>query len=203
MIRSAFLRLDIASVGVGLLITLSMGAVAAWPHFSDAQEDARMQDTRAAQLKLETRAAETMVLAAQRELADMSTRLQRVSRIDRADRVNQRLADLTERAESAGLLLNQLTPGPGLTDRQFVVVPMTVSGSGTYTDITQFLRTMHTRSGDIALRSLKLTGVPSTEPQPLNLHAEFAWFALPSAAPGSSSSTDARGQGSTARESRP
>jgi hypothetical protein len=96
-------------------------------------------------------------------------------------RINERLADLTARAEKRNVKVEQITPGNPTMSARATAVPIRLSGSCVYTDITRLLRELHADYRDMVLVNLQVIGQPAAAGEKAACVAEFVWFAAPAA----------------------
>ncbi|SRR5687768_11720248 len=73
-----------------------------------------------------------------------------------AARVNQRLAEVTAAAGECGLELNDVRPGRAVVGPRHTIVPIDVSGTGSYTAVAHFIRSFHERFGDSGIAAIEL-----------------------------------------------
>lgn len=125
------------------------------------------------------RAAEAARAVAQGLDTQLSAELNKAVRLLPHTRINERLADLTARAEKRGVKVEQITPGNPTVSSRATVVPIRLSGSCTYADIMRLVRELSAEYRDMAVVNLQITGQPTRSGEMASCVAEFDWFAAP------------------------
>jgi hypothetical protein len=93
----------------------------------------------------------------------------------------------------AGLKLDEITPAPMTPAGRFTKVPIRLAGSGTFDATIGFLRALHTRFPDTAVRGFRLFMPPDADPSRQSVSAppprpgfsfDLVWYAAPDEGPG-------------------
>lgn len=170
--------LVLALTGAGLLLGVrpvqqrseELRAVAA--SINETDERARSSEQSAARL-----------IALKDQLDD---ELRRAVRLLPANRVNERLSEITTRAESHGLTVEQIVPGAPTVVGRFVAVSVRIGGACGYPDVTSFLGALHEEYRDLAVTGLQITGQPGQPDQKTTYTVDFVWYAESAASAGAS-----------------
>lgn len=125
------------------------------------------------------RAAEAARAVAQGLDSQLAAELDKAVRLLPHTKINERLADLTDRAEKRGVKVEQIAPGNPTMSSRATVVPIRLSGSCTYADIMRLLRELSTDYRDMAVVNLQISGQPTKSGEKAACMAEFVWFAAP------------------------
>ncbi len=96
--------------------------------------------------------------------------------LESAGRINQRIAELTEIANDAGLRIQQIDPGRKHSDHLFDVVPIELGGKATYRNYLLFLRQLHSRFADIAVAEFQVVGAPESPTDEATFKLRLCWF---------------------------
>lgn len=99
-------------------------------------------------------------------------------RLESSSRVNSRLAGIADLASEIGLEVHQLLPDSASSGQRYDVVPIILTGSGDYAQVTQFMRRVHDSFADIAVVGFALSSVnPSAQVAQFDIG--LAWYTLP------------------------
>ena len=98
-----------------------------------------------------------------------------------ADHINQRLAQFTELASEHGLDIQQIQPGQITHDVHYDIVPIHLSGEGSYRTHAAFIHTIHRNFPDTGVSSFKLSGKPGQPNAPASFDLNLMWYTLPTA----------------------
>lgn len=149
---------------------------------------------------LDTRAVmaqQRQQLAAQHEAASTSSALllalrQQLSQTERAvqsdplrlkpvDALNQRVAEITQLAQSGGLQIEKVRPSASVAGEHYQTVKIELAGAGSFQASSQFIHALHQNLPDIAVESLALEGRPVRPGQPAapGFRLELCWYAAP------------------------
>ncbi len=96
-----------------------------------------------------------------------------------ATRINQRLAQVTAAASECGLEVNDVRPGRAIVGTRHTIVPIEMSGTGSYPSAVQFIRRLHKTFGDSGVASFELAGSPANPGTPASFHFRLHWFGEP------------------------
>lgn len=165
-------------VGAALLVTAAGGYFGVRPAMERAQELRAMVDS-ISDLGKSVRATESAAAAAKTLDAQLAAEIEESVMLQPAARINERLADLTARAEQHGLTVEQISPGAAAITARATAIPIRLSGSCTYAAATQFLRELRAEYRDMAVVSLQVSGQPAKPGEKASCAAEFVWFAAP------------------------
>jgi hypothetical protein len=155
------------------------------------------------QAELETRRKQAIELdqnadAARKNLDLLRQQTAAAVHLQPATYINKRMGDMAALAEPCAVSIAQLSPGvpapaptsadsatPGaLVEPKATIVPIKLSGTGAYPDISRFLHALHDTFRDTAISSLHITGQPDpgrSEKQAASFTVDFAWYAAPAA----------------------
>lgn len=100
-------------------------------------------------------------------------------RFESAARVNTRIAAFTKMASETALKIEQIQPGEPTLDGRFSLVPISVSGAGSYRSWLDLLARLPKTFPDIEVASFDLSGNPSESGSPITFRLGLTWFALP------------------------
>jgi Tfp pilus assembly protein PilO len=147
-----------AAVAAALTVAFVFGAllpIAVRDRMAAAQADAAVRT----QQRANALAASIRAITA--EIDGTRTRLASAPlQIRPASALNERLAALVALAAECGLGVQDLKPGDGVRGPKFLMIPVRVSGTGGYPDVTRFLHRLHDRMPDIAVEGFKLAEAP-------------------------------------------
>ena len=164
---------------VGLLAITAGGVMLGVRPAIDRAQELRGMITSVNERDQKARAAEAAHAAAQGLDRRLTAELEKAVRLLPHTRINERLADLTARAEKRGVRVEQITPGNPTMHTRATAVPIRLSGSGTYAEVTRLLREFRAEYRDMALVSLQMTGQPAKSGEKGSCVAEFTWYAAP------------------------
>lgn len=147
--------------------------------------------------------AERLLAAERAKLLELQRQLAATSvKLDPPSDINRRLAIISDLADRHGLSIQALDPGAPAADPaigKFALVPIRLSGEGTFPDVARFLHELLSdQFADVEVRALNISAAPSmgsaaltrstmqpgsspsenTGPMPENPTAERASFAL-------------------------
>lgn len=165
-------------VGAALLVTAAGVYFGVRPALERAQELRAMAESVSDRGK-KVRATEAATAAAKAMDTQLAAELEKAVLLQPAAKINERLADLTARAEQRGLTVEQISPGAAVVNARATAIPIRLSGSCTYTAATQFLRDLRAEYRDMAVVSLQVSGQPTRPGEKAACAAEFVWFAAP------------------------
>lgn len=95
---------------------------------------------------------------------------------------NQRLADLTNLATEHGLDIGVVRTGNIIAGGRYDIVPIHLSGSGTYQSCTAFLHQLRSRFPDTGVVGLELTDNPGDPADKTAFLFDLTWYAATSVA---------------------
>lgn len=170
---------DLAGLGVCLLITVSAFLVGFRPILNQRAEIAEQQGEL---LDQREEADRLIVSLTQMRQRFRETQLQveaNAIRLESTDFLNRRLAEITVLATRSGLEIDEIKPGQGLPSEHYVRVPIHLTGRGRYPSSSAFLHGLHDQLPDISVRSLKLSSPsPARHAEP-EFTFELLWYAAP------------------------
>lgn len=182
LLGSATFRIDAACAAIAGVVTMAwMGAVA-WPLIATAK-DAPQQD-QLVELDDRVRAEEAALRLERSSLNTLQERLQDVVTLEPASRVNTRLVGLAALADRCGVSITMLTHQKALPQKNAVIVPIKIGGSGSYVGVTRFVRALHDQYRDTAVVGLSMIGAPSEAPKDGTYTLDLAWYAAPEGSAG-------------------
>lgn len=99
--------------------------------------------------------------------------------LEPAERVNRRVNELTRLASESGLKVDELQPGVPEAGALYRIVPIQMSGTGSYPDCAMFLHRLRHELRDTTVRSLRVvaTGGDGTTS---TIVFDLVWYAAPS-----------------------
>lgn len=100
-------------------------------------------------------------------------------RFESSLRVNTRLAAFTKVASETALKIEQIQPGEPAADGRFSLVPITVSGSGSYRNWIDLLARLPKTFPDFEVASFDLAGNPSDAGGVVAFRLGLTWYAMP------------------------
>jgi Tfp pilus assembly protein PilO len=95
---------------------------------------------------------------------------------------NERMDDLGRLVAGHGLLMHELTGSPVTSSQRFKLVPISISGRGTFASCSAFLHDLHTRYRDMAAWKIELADNPADRdgrPGELDFRFDLTWYAAP------------------------
>ncbi len=114
------------------------------------------------------------------DVAKMRTRVaQSPLRMLTQQALNQRLADLAALSSTCDLRVEDLKPGERHQMTHLMVVPIRMTGHGTYRNCAAFIHLLHERQADIDVHAFKLSGNPDDPGSLGNFDFELRWLAAP------------------------
>ncbi len=96
--------------------------------------------------------------------------------------LNARMAQIVELASTNNLIIDGSSSKGAEPDEQFQMIPITVSGTGSYPDCAAFLHELHERLHDVRVTAFELSGNPSS---PAQFQFDLVWYAAPITVPDS------------------
>jgi Tfp pilus assembly protein PilO len=187
--RSKVMRIDAA----GLLLTAALAGAAyvvgVEPVYS---ENARIEQKRRLIEEQSRNAsdAEQLVMRERGRLQEYRQRLAATSvRLEPVSRLNQRLVKISQLVEKHALAVQAMDPGVATSDPEigtFRIVPIRLSGSGTFVGVAAFVRELAETYKDVKVRTLSLSA-PAVSTSP-DLSAEGSEKAGGAAGPSAAAS---------------
>lgn len=93
-----------------------------------------------------------------------------------------RIGVFSRAAAEAGLTLDEIKPGAPIARERFTVLPIHLSGTGTFPGCAGFLHGLRSRFPDTGVIGLELHGEPEQSEKPARFVLELAWYAAGPAA---------------------
>lgn len=125
----------------------------------------------------ETNATIDRVLAEKR-VVDLRLEESRVTLLPLAQ-LNKRVMSLVDLGTQCGLDVGQITPGQPTTVRQSKVVRLTMTGTGGYGQISDFLARLHGQFLDVVVAGFSAEARRGTDPAGGAFTFELDWYAAP------------------------
>lgn len=172
-------RIDACGAGVCLALLAASYFGVVRPYLvaeSQARDDAHeLADLRhkQAERSAEWRATQQNLREVERTIAAMPFKLRAVSQ------VNSHLASVVELAKSAGLTVQDMSPGAPIPGKRSVSVPIRLRGTGGFLAATSFLRQLHARFVDTRVTAFTLNADLGAVDAPASFSFELAWHAVP------------------------
>lgn len=171
----------IDAIGVGGLVLLSLVAYFAIvdPVLSARSESAAMRSQlienqqRQKDLQQSQRDLGRRLEEARRALATGQLQLQP------AELLNRRMARVIELASAHGIEIHAMRPGTTVNAEQYQMVPIELSGHGSYPDCVAFLHGLHETLPDMGVTNLKLSGNPASPATPTTFRFDVLWYTAP------------------------
>lgn len=136
-----------------------------------ALEQGRQQLAEAAAV---VQSAKKQLAAAQKQWEGMRVRLAPLGQL------NQRLADLAELASGEGLEVAGVQPGSPRAVERYQVVPLPLTGRGSYRSFTDFLRRLHRECPDMGVTSVSLRAADAGS---ASFAVNLVWYATSEGTP--------------------
>ena len=175
------LRIYLGGAVVCALLSAGAYAVGVRPAAKrHAQQLAKQAELRAARHKANNLAGQ--LNTARTELTRVNDAIANVPlRLEPAGRINQRLARLTELADSirpVRLTIDEMRPGTISEGRDFKTVPILIAGNGTYPACAAFLHGLRENFPDMAVLSFDtINNSASPDAPAATFQFELAWHA--------------------------
>jgi Tfp pilus assembly protein PilO len=173
-------QIDAAAVGLCMLLSAGAYFAAIGPMLSSRDDrsarEASLVETKdqATRMVADARLIRAQLNHAQIALAKIEIPLQS------ATAVNQRLAELTALAGECGLEVQAVQPGAILSSQRYALLPIQVSGTGTYRTCTKFLHRLGEKFPDTAMRAFELSANPAEPATPASFNFQLSWYVQPS-----------------------
>jgi len=96
-----------------------------------------------------------------------------------ASHVNKRISAISTLAAQSGLKIDDIQPGKSVSGSRYEMIPISVSGKGTYAKCLGFLHELRSVLPDTGVSALELAGRPSEESSEASYRFELLWYAAP------------------------
>lgn len=188
-------RSDVLGAGAVLVITAAALGIGLWPVLAQGKQKAGVSLLN--EREQEARAAEAAVRDAETSLRKALDELDSSVRLVSADKTNERLVTFAARAEQFGVTVEQLTagvpdagnatiaaaPGASKSAPRTRVVPVRLSGRGSFDAVNAFIGDLHRTFRDTRVSGFKMTASP--EAGGYGTYAlDLEWFAAPKGSAG-------------------
>lgn len=90
--------------------------------------------------------------------------------------LNARMAKIVDVAAAQNLVIDESWSREAESGEQFQMIPINVSGTGSYSDCAAFLHELHERLHDVRVTAFELSGNPSS---PAQFQFDLVWYAAP------------------------
>lgn len=171
-------RLDAAALLACALVTLLMYVVLIRPVVNAQNEYARLLPERS-EKEQTLRTAQASLNTMREQLESAREQVEQLPlRLESSAQVNTRLARLAEMAAEAGLELHEMRPSEVWAGDRYDTVPIVLSGSGNYRNVTTFMRNVHEQFADTAVVGFDLSSGGATKGQ-ATFGVGLAWYTMP------------------------
>jgi hypothetical protein len=191
------LRVDAVGVLLGLALTAIAATLAVGPRLlAHARSHAEQQGELEARRK-DAVQVDQQTDVARRYLDMLKSQTSAAVRLQPPTHINQRMGEMASLAEPCNISIAQLSPGtpppisttPAATgtpaptpESRATIVPIKLAGTGSYADLSRFLKSLHDTFRDTAVTSLHIIAQPDgkgSEKQVASFTVDFAWYAAP------------------------
>ena len=93
--------------------------------------------------------------------------------------VNTRMALIVQIAFDSGLEIHEMRPNAGVPGEHYEMVPIALSGRGTYPDCAAFLHRLHESMPDTGVAAFELSGNPGSRGTAGSFRFDLVWYAAP------------------------
>ena len=170
-----WLKIDASAVGACLVATLLVYMLGFLPLMSQRQaidlqrQELEQTKEKADRIQATSRILRARLATAQAQLATSHLQLQSIRQL------NQRLSQLAEFSQKAGLDVQDVRPGSLVRAARYSQMQIHVAGNGTYPNCTAFVHDLHQHFGDMAISSFDLHngGTPTA---PATFSFDIVWF---------------------------
>ena len=90
--------------------------------------------------------------------------------------LNTRLADITDLVSARGMIIDGTELGDAEERQWNQIIPIKLSGSGSFRDFAAFLRGLRESIPDTGVMAFQLSGNPQDPTSPLSFQVDLAWF---------------------------
>ncbi len=96
-----------------------------------------------------------------------------------ATQINTQLAEVVELAKTSGLNVLDMSPGPAVTSKRYVSIPIRLRGTGGFPAATSFLNELHSRFVDTRVNSFTLSADLGAVDGDSSFTFDLTWHAVP------------------------
>lgn len=173
------IRIDAVGFGVCALVSLAVHLAWVHPFLEQRALQIKQRSALAAQRQEGSRLSESLA-AARGQLEVIAEELAR-SRfdIDSVDHINKRIAALTTFFSDCQLSVDNVQAGDPHNGQPYLVVPISVTGTGTCRQCTRFLHRFAREFADMSVAAIALTGSPAKVGGQESFQLELLWHAAP------------------------
>ena len=170
-----WLTIDASALGACVVATLLVYVLGFMPLMSQREslaaqrQDLEQQREKAERLQATSRILRARLSTAQTQLSTSRLQLQSVRQL------NQRLSELAEFSQKAGLDMQDVRPGTITRAARYAQMPIHVSGNGSYPNCAAFFHDLHQRFGDMAIASFDLHNGNAPN-APATFSFDIVWF---------------------------
>jgi hypothetical protein len=158
--NSKFWQIDLAGISACLIMLGLLILCGLWP-LAKKHAAYNKQNITLAKEQDEVSAAQAEVFNMERKLDICRRSLAgSVVSLSRVGALNAQMSRLSALAEEVQLKVNETTSGKPVPTEHYVIVPIKLSGSGSYDKCTRFLHKLRQSFPDTGLDSMELTGNP-------------------------------------------
>jgi Tfp pilus assembly protein PilO len=172
-------RIDASACLAGAIITVTLYLVMVSP-LANRNAAYAQQQQQLSQQQLQTSSVTTVLTKLRakldqvnKELADTPLQLQP------ANIINRRLADITELARQCNLVIDQIQPGRAQRAGRYDIVPIKLTGKGTFVSAARFFDLLQQRFADSGIHDFELSAQPNMTTSTATFIFELAWYTAP------------------------
>ena len=125
-----------------------------------------------------TAEAATALSAVRQKLIDARTQIAALPlHLQQASELNQRLAKLTDLAQSFGLQITAVQPAGSIDARHCLIIPIRIGGAGSYPAMARFLHQLPGTFPDTAVKSIQIANPLGSRDNPVGtFQLELSWY---------------------------
>jgi len=174
-------RVDAAGAGAVAVLTVG-GYFAGYAPLQAAQATQTSQRETLAQQRETLERRDDDLRKLRIAAADSKAKLSSAITLEPASRLTSRMAAFPELAELHGVVILETLPRAAVVGKQFVRVPLGVSGTGPYPAFASFLAGIAARFPDMEVVSFQISGQPEDSSQPSRFAVDLVWYTVPDGA---------------------
>jgi Tfp pilus assembly protein PilO len=99
--------------------------------------------------------------------------------LEAGSHINRRIAGLTASLSKCGLDVDDVKTGPICSSPRYDLVPITITGRGTYRQSVSFFRGLCSTFRDMSVMQIELSGHPARSEEPEQFRFDLFWYAAP------------------------
>lgn len=175
-------KVDLAGLLLVGVVSLVGYLAGVGPYFDASEEIARHEEALAA--AVQDRNAAMEVAAGSKMKLENSRKQAREEQVELRP-VNQRhvqIGAIAELAQESKVAVDNITPSDAMAVKgvaSVVRVPITLTGKGSYSQVTQFLGALHEKFRDTSVASMQVTARPGTGGAVATFSVVLHWYARP------------------------